>query len=560
MKKIVYRTLLMGLFIIILFTIKSYGASDFSYTLDGNGKATITAYNGSESNLIIPDTIDGHNVVTIGSHAFDESRNSTNGHTIKNLVISEGIERIELLAFAKCTNLETVQLPESLTFLDMQTFLECSKLKSINIPSKIESIGNSTFQETGFTEFDIPENVKSIDSRALGICHNLEKVRVYSKDISYSSGVFEYGSSNLVLYGYEGSTTQTYAQQNGIEFKTLDSGDEEPPITTMGGIKLNKVTLSLKEDESETLTVSFIEMSPSTKVIWTSSDEKIATVENGKITAKSIGTAIITVSTENGQYKDTCTVTVIKKETSIEEGKNINEKGWIDTIKLSELKENEIYRYTANATTQFPEIQNDIGKNCLIYIKGKMDDDYEKEISMYNKISSLAISGSFNEYSSGESFCIMYKKIRNDELLKLIENDEIIYLSNYNNGDELQYQFEKYIYNDTEKDITINIKNKAFGVETSNSVTIPKGEIYGFDWMIDSATISYSENTDNNKNDNQEQSGKTDKGQNNEDGTQATGKLPQTGIDVTLIIVAILTISLFAIIIYKKYNNYKDIK
>ena len=315
MKKIIYKTLLISLFIILAFTIKSYGASDFSYTLDANGNATITAYKGSESNLTIPSTIEGHNVVTIGKHAFDESSNSTNGHTIKNLVISEGIQRIELLAFVKCTNLETVKLPESLTFLDAQTFLQCSKLNLINIPSKIKSIGDSAFQETGFTEFDIPENIKSIDSRALGICSKLERVRVYSKDISYASGVFEYGSSNLVLYGYEGSTTQTYAQQNGIKFETL-SNSEEPPITTMGGIYLNKNELSLKENESETLTVSFLEMSSSTKVIWSSSDEKVATVENGKVTAKSIGNTIITVSTEDGTKKATCKVTVINKDTT----------------------------------------------------------------------------------------------------------------------------------------------------------------------------------------------------------------------------------------------------
>ena len=102
MKKIIYRTLLISLFIIVVYTIKAYGASDFSYTLDANGNATITAYSGSENNLTIPSTIDGHNVVTIGSHAFDESRNSTNGHTIKNLVISEGITKIYGWAFSKC--------------------------------------------------------------------------------------------------------------------------------------------------------------------------------------------------------------------------------------------------------------------------------------------------------------------------------------------------------------------------------------------------------------------------------------------------------------------------
>ena len=312
MKKNIYRTLVICLFFIIIIAIKSYGASEFSYELDTDGKATIIAYNGTESNLTIPSTIDGHNVVAIGAHAFDESRNSTNGHTIKNLVISEGIERIELLAFVRCENLETVKLPESLTFLDMQTFLQCSNLKSINIPSKINKIANSTFQETGFTEFDIPENVKSIDSMALGLCSNLEKVRVYSKDITYASRVFEKSSPNLVLYGYEGSTTQTYAQQNGIEFKPLSSSEEPPTTTTMGSIYLNKNELSLMEGENEILTVSFIEISSDTKLIWSSSDEKVVTVENGKVIARGVGKAIITVATEDGKYKDECIITVVK--------------------------------------------------------------------------------------------------------------------------------------------------------------------------------------------------------------------------------------------------------
>lgn len=45
-----------------------------------------------------------------------------------------------------------------------------------------------------------------------------------------------------------------------------------------------------------------------------------------------------------------------------------------------------------------------------------------------------------------------------------------------------------------------------------------------------------------------------------EDTTMATGKLPQTGVNMTIVIASIIVISLIAIIIYKKYNNYKDIK
>ncbi len=456
MKKIIYKTLLISLFIILAFTIKSYGASDFSYTLDANGNATITAYNGSESNLTIPSTIEGHNVVTIGKHAFDESRNSTNGHTIKNLVISEGIQRIELLAFVKCTNLETVKLPESLTFLDAQTFLQCGKLNSINIPSKIKSIGDCTFQETDFTEFDIPENVKSIDSRALGICSKLEKVRVYSTDISYASRVFEYDSSNLVLYGYEGSTTQTYAQQNGIKFEIL-SNSEEPPVTTMGDIHLNKNELSLKENESETLTVNFIEMSSSTKVIWSSSDEKVATVENGKVTAKNIGNTIITVSTEDGQYKDTCTVSVVKKDSSTQPT--------VVPMTSISLNKSSLSLYVGNTETLIATIlPNNVTDKSLVW------------------------SSSNSSIATVENGKIIAKKV----------GTTIITVSNA----------------DGTKKATCNVT--VINKDTTSGTT--------------------------------------------SDNTVVGGKLPQTGVNMKLTIISILIMTLITVIIYKKYNNYKDIK
>lgn len=168
--------------------------------------------------------------------------------------------------------------------------------------------------------------------------------------------------------------------------------------------------------------------------------------------------------------------------------------------KLSELKENVIYKYIADSTIQFPKIENDVEKNCIIYLKEKDDKNYEKKISVYKEISSSNISASFNEYNLGDTFCIMYKVIEKDELLDLIKKDEIIYLSNYKDGDKLKYEFEKYIYNDTKKDIMISIKDKLLGSESSKTFTIEKGEICKFDWKIDSASINYLSNNGEDKN------------------------------------------------------------
>ena len=316
MKKNIYRVLLIIVFFMIALTIKSYGESDldYDYAFDTSGNIVITSYMGSDSNITIPSTIDGYKVIAIGEHAFDGSSSSTNGNVIENVIISEGIEKIGTLAFAKCANLETVKLPESLTFIDMQAFLLDTKLKSINIPSNLTTIMCNTFQETALTEVEIPEGMQSIQSRAFGICSQLEKVTIHSRNVQLDSSAFEY-SNSLVLYGYEGSTTQAYAQQNGIEFRALSSSQE--PTQTVA-IKLNKNSLSLNEGSSETLTVSFTGIPSSTNLIWTSSNSNIATVEYGTITAKSEGNATITVKTEDGQYQDTCTVLVTKQGSSTE--------------------------------------------------------------------------------------------------------------------------------------------------------------------------------------------------------------------------------------------------
>lgn len=260
----------------------------------------------------------------------------------------------------------------------------------------------------------------------------------------------------------------------------------------------------------------------------------------------------------------------INKLFNIEYGKNITEKSWSDKIKLSEINENVIYKYTASSTTQFPEIKNDIGKNCIIYIKEKDDKTYEKKVNMFKQILGNGVSFSLNEYDSGESFCIMYKSLENSELLDLIEKDEIIYLSKYKDGDKLEYQFEKYIYNDTDKDIIVNTKNTVFGIENSNSVVIGKGEIYGFDWMIDSATISYSQtnnsgeqNNNNANNQSQQQTEDKDnskKTENSKDNTVVqSSKLPQAGTS-NIMIILILSSTIIMIIIGIKSRKFKDIK
>ncbi len=232
MKKKLFYTIFL-FFILIFFNTKSKAVTtnDFTYTIKNNN-ATITAYSGTATTLTIPSTIDGYRVTEIGSHAFDESHTQTNGSSIVNVKVSEGITKIGDFAFVRCANLESIELPESLTSLGDQTFLNCTKLKNINIPSKIVQLGYSgfMFQGTGFEEFTIPKNVTSIPTSTFRSCKNLKKFIVYSDEVVYGDNdVFQYCSSDLILYGNEGSTTQTFAKTHNFQFKLIsdENGDND---------------------------------------------------------------------------------------------------------------------------------------------------------------------------------------------------------------------------------------------------------------------------------------------------------------------------------------------
>ena len=83
-------------------------------------------------------------------------------------------------------------------------------------------------------------------------------------------------------------------------------------IYKVTGVSLNMTELALTEGDSETLTASIAPTDATNqKVTWNSSAPAVATVDaNGKVTAVDVGTAVITVTTKDGNKTATCTVTV----------------------------------------------------------------------------------------------------------------------------------------------------------------------------------------------------------------------------------------------------------
>ncbi|WP_339168252.1 Ig-like domain-containing protein [Paenibacillus sp. FSL H7-0943] len=85
-----------------------------------------------------------------------------------------------------------------------------------------------------------------------------------------------------------------------------------PPVVDVTGVKLDQETLNLTAGEADGILKATIEPANATDkdVIWSSSDETVATVVNGVITPVGEGKAIITVTTKDGSYAASTTVNV----------------------------------------------------------------------------------------------------------------------------------------------------------------------------------------------------------------------------------------------------------
>ena len=120
------------------------------------------------------------------------------------------------------------------------------------------------------------------------------------------------GKVSKVTFNVTGSSDNGYGFSQPAYFAyddvavRFEKAGADVPAT---GVTLDKTELSLTEGESATLTATVEPENATGKaIVWTSSDNAVATVENGVVTAVKAGTATITAAC--GSTKAECTVTV----------------------------------------------------------------------------------------------------------------------------------------------------------------------------------------------------------------------------------------------------------
>ena len=137
-----------------------------------------------------------------------------------------------------------------------------------------------------------------------------------NKKVSWSSS-----NSSVASVDDRGTVTAIAPGTATITAKTEDGGKTATCSVTVNSrviavesVSLDKTELEIIEGDNATLVATVLpENADNKNVIWTSSDESVATVKDGVVTAIKEGEATITAKTEDGEKTAACSVTVIAK-------------------------------------------------------------------------------------------------------------------------------------------------------------------------------------------------------------------------------------------------------
>jgi len=133
---------------------------------------TVDVFSACMETIDIPETVSfngvDYTVENIGNGAFWLCSE------LVSVNIPNSINQIGSDAFIGCTSLESVVIPDSVNYIDSRAFYGCTALTSVTLPSTLTAINERTFYEcTALTTIQIPETVQSIGDRAFYSCESL---------------------------------------------------------------------------------------------------------------------------------------------------------------------------------------------------------------------------------------------------------------------------------------------------------------------------------------------------------------------------------------------------
>ena len=127
----------------------------WEYTVGAAGVTFTRWLDTSAAEAVIPDTLEDVPVTEIGANAFAGCTELT------SVQFPESVEKIGDQAFAGCKNLSSVLFPDNLVQIGAAAFQDCKALTEIDIPEGMQSVGDGAFSGSGLLSATVPAKFQS---------------------------------------------------------------------------------------------------------------------------------------------------------------------------------------------------------------------------------------------------------------------------------------------------------------------------------------------------------------------------------------------------------------
>ncbi len=174
--------------------VPQYTSGDWVYTVQPDSTVRLESYNGANTQIIVPGTLEGRTVSSVGV-CF--ARNST----ITHVTLPEGMTDIAPMAFHECAALESIRLPESLVRIGPNAFVDCDALTACELPSGLQIIGTYAFN----------------------FCDVLRDIYVPASVTEIGEFAFTTNPSVVTLLVTPGSYAEAYAKENNLPHQLVEA-------------------------------------------------------------------------------------------------------------------------------------------------------------------------------------------------------------------------------------------------------------------------------------------------------------------------------------------------
>ena len=291
-------------------------------------KGNAFEYNKALQKVTLPDSLN-----KLGDKAFQYC------DSLSEVDMGAGIKVVPKYCFYEDPALTSIILPQQMTAVNDYAFGNCTKFEDITMNRNVSSVVANAFSYPDkltihgisgtYAENFANDNsitFKAINSPATSVKLNHTKYNLAKNaTLQMTAAITPVDSTDELTWISSNEEIATVDEKTGL-VKAIDVGNTEI-IAMIGdktaicelivyrgvtGVDLNVTSKELGVGDTLQLIANISPSDATNKnVIWRSSEETVAEIDdNGLVTALSLGTADITVKTEDGEYEKTCSITV----------------------------------------------------------------------------------------------------------------------------------------------------------------------------------------------------------------------------------------------------------